>query len=64
MIMIAHRLSTVSNVDRIFVLKDGQIAESGSWRELTAAKGIFSKMWKDYQASVQWKVAKEASGND
>lgn len=63
-IMIAHRLSTVSNVDRIFVLKDGQIAESGSWRELTAAKGIFSKMWKDYQASVQWKVAKEASGND
>lgn len=63
-IMIAHRLSTVSNVDRIFVLKDGQIAESGSWRELTAAKGIFSKMWKDHQASVQWKVAKEASGND
>ena len=63
-IMIAHRLSTVSNVDRIFVLKDGQIAESGSWRELTAAKVIFSKMWKDYQASVQWKVAKEASGND
>jgi len=34
-IVIAHRLSTIRKVDRIFVIKDGQIAESGSHQELT-----------------------------
>ena len=60
-LLIAHRLSTVAHADRIFVLKDGQIAESGSFRELSEATGVFSSMWKDYQTSVQWKVAKEGA---
>lgn len=59
-IMIAHRLSTVTNADKIFVLRDGEIAESGKFNELTESGGLFSTMWQDYRSSVQWKVAKEA----
>ena len=58
-IMIAHRLSTVAGADRIYVVKDGQIAESGSSRELMERGGLFARMWKNYQTSVQWKVQKE-----
>ncbi len=59
-IMIAHRLTTVVNADKIFVLCDGRVAESGSFDELCRKDGIFSKMWLEYNSSVQWKVAKEA----
>lgn len=58
-IMIAHRLSTVSDVDRIYVIREGQIAEQGTSRELLEQNGLFRKMWDDYQTSVRWKVAKE-----
>ena len=58
-IMIAHRLSIVANADCIYVVQDGQIAESGTKDELCAQNGLFARMWQDYQASVQWKVAKE-----
>ena len=59
-IMIAHRLSTVADADRIFVIDDGKVAESGTRTELCATGGLFAKMWSDYQASVEWKVAKES----
>ncbi len=59
-IMIAHRLSTVAGVDKIYVVKDGEIAESGGYRELIERGGVFGKMWKNYQTSVQWKVSREA----
>ncbi len=59
-IMIAHRLSTVTNTDKIFVLRDGEIAESGTFDELTISNGLFAEMWNDYRRSVQWKVSKEA----
>ena len=58
-IMIAHRLSTVAGADRIYVVKDGQIAESGSSRELMERGGLFARMWQNYQTSIQWKVQKE-----
>ena len=58
-LMIAHRLSTVANADCIHVVQDGQIVESGTKDELCAQNGLFARMWQDYQASVQWKVAKE-----
>lgn len=58
-IMIAHRLSTVANANCIYVVEDGQIAESGTKDALCAADGLFAKMWRDYQSSVEWKVAKE-----
>ena len=63
-IMIAHRLSTVANADRIYVINDGKIEESDKRDELCAKDGLFARMWKDYQTSVQWKVSKEAGGND
>ena len=60
-IMIAHRLSTVVNADRIFVLKEGHLAESGSFTALSGqTDSLFGMMWRDYQQSVQWKVEKEA----
>lgn len=58
-IMIAHRLSTVANVDRIYVISDGRIEESGRRDELCEMGGLFAKMWNDYQTSIQWKVEKE-----
>ena len=58
-LMIAHRLSTVANADCIYVVQDGQIVESGTKDELCTQNGLFARMWQDYQASVQWKVAKE-----
>ena len=58
-VMIAHRLSTVADADCIYVVEAGRIAESGKRDELIAANGLFAKMWNDYQASVEWKVAKE-----
>lgn len=58
-LMIAHRLSPVANADCIYVVQDGQIVESGTKDELCAQNGLFARMWQDYQASVQWKVAKE-----
>lgn len=62
-VMIAHRLSTVENADCIYVIADGQAEESGSFGELIEKNGLFAKMWKDYSASVEWKVKKEVSAN-
>lgn len=57
-IMIAHRLSTVTNADCIYVLADGKIAESGKHSELVANNGIYSRMWNEYNKSVNWQVGK------
>lgn len=51
-IMIAHRLSTVVHADQIYVVKDGEIAESGTFDELIRQNGIFNGMWNNYQTSV------------
>ena len=59
-IMIAHRLSTVVNADKICVLTDGKVAESGKHEELLAKNGIYGHMWNEYQKSVNWKVGKGA----
>ena len=58
-LMIAHRLSTVANADCIYVVQDGRITETGTKDELCTQNGLFARMWQEYQASVQWKVAKE-----
>lgn len=56
LIMIAHRLTTVMDADRIFVLKDGMCAESGRHEELMVENGIYSQMYDEYIKSVDWKV--------
>ena len=58
-ILIAHRLTTVADADCIYVVQNGQIAETGTKDELCAQNGLFARMWRDYQSSVEWKVAKE-----
>ena len=55
-IMIAHRLSSVTGVDRIFVLQDGEIRQAGKHEELKDAEGLYAHMWKAYNQSVNWKV--------
>ena len=56
LIMIAHRLTTVADADRIFVLKDGTCAEAGSHKELMEQNGIYKEMFEEYVRSVEWKV--------
>ncbi|MGN0280924.1 MAG: ABC transporter ATP-binding protein [Prevotella sp.] len=55
-IMIAHRLSTVAGADRIYVLKDGRIAEEGSHARLLEKDGIYSKMWAEYTKAADWHI--------
>ncbi len=55
-IMIAHRLSSVVDADRICVLKDGEIVEAGTHRELSEAQKLYAHMWDEYNKSVRWKV--------
>lgn len=60
-IMIAHRLSTVTDAEKIYVLRNGEIVEEGSAGDLLEKpEGIFNQMWKDYQTSVKWKVSNNA----
>ena len=55
-IMIAHRLSSVVDADRICVLKDGEIVESGTHKELSEAQKLYAHMGDAYNKSVRWKV--------
>lgn len=62
-IMIAHRLSTVVNADKIIVLEEGHIIEEGTHKELLDKNGLYHKMWTDYNQAVKWKITsgKEAA---
>lgn len=56
LIMIAHRLTTVTNANCIYVLKDGGCEEQGSHEELMQRQGLYRQMYDDYTKSVDWKV--------
>nr|WP_276828356.1 ABC transporter ATP-binding protein [Bifidobacterium coryneforme] len=55
-LMIAHRLSTVADVDRILVLDGGRLVEQGTHRQLLDAQGTYARIWSDYERAVSWKV--------
>lgn len=60
-LMIAHRLSTVQNADRILVIEKGKIAEQGTHQELLDRNGIYTAMWAEYKKSIAWGVGRETT---
>ena len=60
-VMIAHRLSTVKNVDRIYVVENGRIVEKGNHDGLVGDGGLYSRMWDEFNKSIQWKVKSEVA---
>lgn len=58
-IMIAHRLSSIINADKIIVIENGKIKQEGNQEQLLKESGLYSKMWNDYQTSISWKVGAE-----
>lgn len=54
--MIAHRLSTVTGAECIYVIKDGGICEAGRHCELIEQDGLYAHMWKEYNSDAKWKV--------
>ena len=55
-LMIAHRLSTVIDADKILVIDKGKIVEEGTHAELIGVDGQYKKLWEEYQKSVNWKI--------
>ncbi len=55
-IMIAHRLSSVTGADCIFVLEEGRVTECGSHKDLLEKGGKYASMWKQYVESVKWNI--------
>ncbi len=55
-IMIAHRMTTVQQADRIAVIDQGKIAEFGNHEELMEKEGLYKKMWDEYQEAVAWNI--------
>lgn len=56
-IMIAHRLSTIVDADKIIVLESGKAVEQGTHEELLQNKGLYSRMWEDYNQAVKWRIS-------
>ena len=55
-LMIAHRLSTVIDADKILVIDKGKIIEEGTHADLIDMNGHYKKLWEEYQKSVNWKI--------
>ena len=60
-LMIAHRLTSITDANQILVVNKGKIAEQGTHNELTDKNGIYQRMWNEYQQSVRWTIGKETN---
>ncbi|MDO4799805.1 MAG: ABC transporter ATP-binding protein [Bacillota bacterium] len=58
-LFIAHRLSTVKDMNRILVLDRGEIVEIGSHDELMRRGGLYRAMYEEYERSIEWKIGTE-----
>ncbi len=59
-LMIAHRLSSVMDVDRILVIDQGRVVEQGTHEELVVYEGLYARMWQEFRQAVQWTLQSEA----
>jgi len=55
-IVIAHRLKTISQADNIIVLDKGEIAEQGTHESLLASKGLYARLWDMQEKTSHWKI--------
>ncbi len=55
-IIIAHRMRTVAGADKIVILKEGKVDESGSPAELTASGGFYKRMQDIQQGALEWNI--------
>lgn len=62
-LMIAHRLSSITDADNILVIDKGKIVEQGTHANLLGKQGIYYHMWNEYQQSVRWTIGKEVSND-
>ena len=62
-LMIAHRLSSITDADNILVIDKGKIAKQGTHANLLGKQGIYYRMWNEYQQSVRWTIGKEVSND-
>ena len=62
-LMIAHRLSSITDADNILVIDKRKIAEQGTHANLLGKQGIYYHMWNEYQQSVRWTIGKEVSND-
>ena len=62
-LMIANRLSSITDADNILVIDKGKIAEQGTHAKLLEKQGIYYNMWNEYQQSVRWTIGKEVSND-
>ena len=60
-LMIAHRLSSITDVDNILVIDKGKVVEQGTHAELIQQQGIYNHMWNEYLQSVRWTIGKEVA---
>ena len=56
-IMIAHRLKTIKNADKIIVLDKGRIVEEGRHSELLEKQGLYARLWHLQNKSKEWKIS-------
>ena len=55
-IMIAHKLSTIKNVDQILVLENGKITQRGTHDQLVAQDGLYQKLWNIQYEASSWSI--------
>ena len=55
-IVIAHRLGTIKNADKIIVMDQGKVSESGTHDELIKKDTVYAHMWKRYTQSLSWDI--------